>query len=66
MNGPRIGERYQRCAHAADGGQHFWRSKSGWIGLCAACHKLFAARKPVALVWAVRATSVQLSRSKTQ
>jgi len=63
MNGPQIGEKYDRCPHASDGQQHFWHSKGRWIALCPACHKLFAARKPVALVGAVRTESVQIASS---
>ena len=63
MNGPQIGETYDRCPHASDGQQHFWHSKGRWIALCSACHKLFAARQPVALVGAVRTASVQIAAS---
>ena len=49
MTSPRIGEEYRACHHAKPGQRHWWRSKGTWIALCPACHKLYAARKPVAL-----------------
>lgn len=49
MNRPRIGEPYEACEHATPGKQHWWSVKGRWIALCAACHKAFAAKKPVAL-----------------
>jgi len=63
MNGPKIGEKYDRCPHAAEGKQHWWNSKGRWIALCPACHKLYGARKPVALVGAVRSESAQIASS---
>ena len=54
MNRPRIGERYEACAHATPGKQHWWSVKGRWIALCAVCHKAFAAKKPVALKAATR------------
>jgi len=50
MNGPRIGERYEKCPHAKDGQRHWWRDRGRWLALCPACNKQFAARKPIALV----------------
>ena len=46
---PRIGERYEACLHAKVGQRHWWSVKGRWIALCPACHKLFSARKPIAL-----------------
>jgi len=46
---PRIGEEYRACNHAKPGQRHWWRSNGTWIALCPACHKLYAARRPVAL-----------------
>lgn len=63
MNGPKIGEKYDRCPHAAEGKQHWWNAKGRWIALCPVCHKLFALRKPVALVGAVRTESSQIVSS---
>ena len=63
MNGPKIGETYERCGHAKEGQQHFWNRRGRWIALCPACHKLFAARTPIALVRAVRTESTQLRES---